>query len=89
MVRDMRGESEFGLPVLPSPDGKPIPEGAQGIAAIPALTDAQAIADGAVGQEAGPVGSIQQLGHELRAIYAKDPDRVGPSDPATRAGTSR
>lgn len=84
MARNYAEESEFGLGVLPNTSGAPIAEGVHG---IPALTDADAIAAGAVGQEAGPVGSVQQLGHELREIYAT-PDTFGTSDPSTAAGTS-
>lgn len=93
MARNMSRESEFGLP-SPMPiidvDGV-AKDGAKGIAALargglPALTDATAVANGAVGQEAGPVGSIQQLGHELREIYAKGDGPVGPTEPP--AGTN-
>lgn len=80
MVRDLRGESEFGLPVLPGIglEGEPVEPGA----GLPALTDAQAIKDGAVGQEAGPVGSVTQLGYELREIYAKGEGTIGPGSVA-------
>lgn len=85
MARNMRGESEFGLPIMSDPYGNPIPEGASGRAAITAAaTDATAIKNGAKGVDATILGDIAQ---ELREVYATDPDRpLGPA--ATGVGTS-
>ena len=77
MARDFRSETEFGLPVLPSPSGEPVPEGASGPAAITAFTDADSIKAGAAGQESGPI-SAAQLSHEARAIYAMGDGFLGP-----------
>lgn len=92
MARNLRTESEFGLP-SPMPildaDGT-VAEGADIDAAVargglPAFTDADAIAAGAAGQESGPM-SIQQLSHEARAIYAQGDGTLGRQEPL--AGTS-
>lgn len=84
MARNFKTESEFGLPVLPDPEGNPIPEGATGLAAIPGLTDGDAIKAGAGGTDATP--GLFTLGAELREIYSKDPGTLGPKTP--KAGTS-
>lgn len=82
MARDMRNESEFGLPILPDPFGEEIPEGASGVAAIPGLSDADAIKAGAVGAEE----PLRSMGSELREIYARGEGPIGPTEP--KAGTS-
>ena len=76
MARNMRTETEFGLPILPAPDGSEIPAGVSGPAAITAFTDADSIKAGAAGQESGPL-SIQQLSHEAREIYAQGDGFLG------------
>lgn len=84
MARNLKGETEFGLPspmpVL-GPDGK-VATGSAIAAAVaagglPLLTDATAVAEGAVGQNASTV-TEQQMGHELRAVYAKGEGSLGP-----------
>jgi len=75
MARNFAQESEFGLGILPDPFGEPIAEGAVGPAAIPGLTDADAIKAGA-----GSDGlSYSTLGAQLREIYAKGDGNFGTS----------
>lgn len=71
MPRNLRTESEFGLPRLPDPFGNPIAEGATGIAAITGMTDADAIKAG------GNDLSLHTVGHQLREIYATADDQFG------------
>ena len=83
MPRDLRSESEFGLPTLPDPFGEPIAEDAVGAAAIPGFTDSDAIKAGAGGTDA--LNNLT-LGAELREIYARGEGTFGPQEP--KAGTS-
>ena len=64
MARNLKTESEFGLPILPDPFGNPIAADATGAAAIPGFTDADAIKDGDQSL------SLYATGHSLREIYA-------------------
>ena len=81
MPRNYRAETEFGLPVLPRPDGSAILEGvASKLTNVTALTDAEAIAND------GNVGSLSTTGYELREIYAQgEGGLLGPQEP--KAGT--
>jgi hypothetical protein len=82
MARDLRNETEYGLPLLPDPFGAPIVEGATGVAAITGLSDADATKAGAVGAEE----QLRSMGSELREIYATGEGPLGPTEPP--AGTS-
>lgn len=84
MARDMRGETEYGLPVLPDAKGNEIADGAKSPETITGLTDAQAIKDGA----GGSLGNnLFTLGAELREIYAEgEGGNLGPQTPL--AGTN-
>jgi hypothetical protein len=90
MARDLRSESEFGLPSpMPvfAPDGTVV-EGAAIDAAVaagglPALTDAEALATGGVAATSAP--SADEAASELRRIYATDEDQWGVREP--KAGT--
>lgn len=80
MSRNMRTESEFGLPAMPRylPDGTVGPSSGPGIAA---LADADAIAEGAAGAGAG-TGVLTSMGDELRAVYARGDGVVSSGLPA-------
>lgn len=73
MPRNMKGETEFGLPVLPSPAGEAIAADAVGAAKITGLTDADSIKTGK-----GNELSLSTTGHQLREIYATGEGEVGP-----------
>lgn len=80
MARNLKAESEFGLPVLPRPDGSDVPVGATGPEAITALTDADAIKADA------DTGTLYTLGAELRKIYAVGEGELGPGSVAANQG---
>jgi hypothetical protein len=76
MARNLKGETEFGLPILPllpDLDGNP--------SHIPALSDQDAVDAGAVGANS----PLYSMGEELREIYALGDGPFGPTEP--KAGT--
>lgn len=83
MVRDLRGESEFGLPspmAVFAPDGDVV-DGVDIEAAIAAGGLPVASND----KEAFETGGDLSPADELRRIYATDQDSYGPREP--KAGT--